>query len=71
MSKRELQSIEVLSEVLAGRRTEVSAAAVLGLSTRQTQRLLTIYRHGGGGALIHKARGGTSNHPLSLGFASM
>src|ERR1700687_3118269 len=64
MSGRELQRIEVLSEVLARRRTEISAAAILGLSTRQTRRLLTAYRDGGGGALIHKARGRTSNHRL-------
>ena len=57
MSGRELQRIEVLSEVLARRRSEISAAAILGLSTRQTRRLLTAYRDGGGGALIHKARG--------------
>ena len=41
MSGRELQRIEVLSEVLAKRRTQISAAAILGLSTRQTRRLLT------------------------------
>jgi hypothetical protein len=41
MSGRELQRIEVLSEVLARRRTEISAAAILRLSTRQTRRLLT------------------------------
>ena len=51
MSGRELQRIEVLSEVLARRRTEISAAAILGLSTRQTRQLLTTYRDGGGGAL--------------------
>jgi hypothetical protein len=62
MSGRELQRIEVLSEVLARRRTEISAAALLGLSTRQTRRLLTAYRDGGGGALIHKARGRTSTN---------
>src|SRR5260370_690448 len=56
-------SKEVLSEVLARRRTEISAAAILELSTRQTRRLLTAYRDGGGGALIHKARGRTSNLP--------
>ena len=39
MSGRELQRIEVLSEVLARRRSEISAAAILGLSTRQTRRL--------------------------------
>jgi len=68
MSERDLQRIEVLSEVLARRRTEVSAAAVMGLSTRQTRRLLTAYRDGGGAALIHKARGRTSNNSLNAGI---
>jgi len=40
----------------------VSAAAVLGLSTRQTRRLVAAYRDGGGGAMIHKARGRASNN---------
>ena len=48
---------EVLSEVLARRRTEISAAANLGISTRQTRRLLVAYSTGGGGSVIHKARG--------------
>jgi hypothetical protein len=39
MSGHELRRIEVLSEVLAKRRTEISAAAILGLSTRQMRRL--------------------------------
>jgi transposase len=68
MSKRDLQRIEVLTEVLAGGRTTASAAAVLAVSVRQTQRLLTRYRDGGGGALIHQARGRTSNHQLSAGL---
>jgi len=68
MSGRELQRMEVLSEVLARRRTEISAAAILGLSTRQRRRLLTAYRDGGGGALIHKARGRTSNNRLIPGI---
>jgi hypothetical protein len=38
MSARELQRIEVLTEVLAGRRTTESAAGVLGVSLRQAQR---------------------------------
>jgi hypothetical protein len=46
MSGQELQRIEVLSEVLARRRTEISAAAIVGLSTRQTRRLLAVYRDG-------------------------
>jgi hypothetical protein len=60
--------MEVLSEVLARRRTEISATAILGLSTRQRRRLLTAYRDGGGGALIHKARGRTSNNRLIPGI---
>src|ERR1700722_18859400 len=68
MSGRELERIEVLSEVLARRRTEISAAAILGVSTRETRRLLTAYRDGGCGALIHKARGRTSNNRLIPGI---
>ncbi len=68
MSERDLQRIGILSEVLARRRTEVSAAAVLSLSTRQTRRLLTAYRDGGGAALIHKARGRASNNSLNTGL---
>ena len=67
MSKRDLQRIEVLTEVLAGRRTTESAAAVMGLSVRQTQRLLTRYRDGGGAALIHGARGRPASNSLSVG----
>ena len=67
MSKRDLQRIEVLTEVLAGRRTTESAAAVLDVSIRQVQRLLNRYRDGGGGALIHRARGRASNYQLSAG----
>jgi len=67
MSGHELQRIEILSEVLARRRSEVSAAALLGISTRQVRRLLVTYRDGGGGALIHKARGRASNKVLITG----
>jgi transposase len=67
VSARDLQRIEVLTEVLAGKRTTASAAIVLDMSVRQTQRLLTRYRDDGGGALIHKARGRASNYQLSSG----
>jgi hypothetical protein len=40
MSEWDLKRIQVLTEVLAGRRTVVSAAAVLALGVRQTFRLL-------------------------------
>src|ERR1700736_1904145 len=68
MSGRELQRIEVLSEVLARRRTEISAAAILGLSTRQTRRLIVAYRVGGGASVIHKSRGRASNNKLMEGI---
>ena len=67
MSLKDLQRIEVLTEVLGGRRTAGSAAAILGLSVRQTHRLLVRYGDGGGGALIHRARGRTSNNQLASG----
>jgi transposase len=67
MSKRDLHRIEVLTEVLAGRRTTESAAAVLAVSVRQAQRLLARYQDGGGAALIHKARGRTASNRLNDG----
>ncbi len=65
--QRGLQRIGVLTEVFAGRRTTESAAVVLGVSMRQVQRLLNRYQDGGGGALIHQARGRASNYQLSAG----
>ena len=40
MSERDLQRIEVLSKVIDGRTTLVSAAHVLALSTRQVRPLI-------------------------------
>ena len=67
MGKRDLQRIEVLTEVLAGRRTTESAGGVLGVSLRQTQRLLARYQDGGGAALIHRSRGRTASNRLNDG----
>jgi hypothetical protein len=65
MSERDLQRIQVLSEVTNRRRTIASAAVVLALSTRQVRRLLKAYRLGGGSAIAHKARGRPSNNRLA------
>ncbi|WP_260684717.1 helix-turn-helix domain-containing protein [Rhizobium laguerreae] len=51
MSERDLQRIEVLSKVVDGRATLVSAAHVLDLSTRQVRRLLDRIRTSGLDAL--------------------
>ena len=40
MSERDVRRIEVLTEVLSGRRTVASAAVVLAITVRQVNRLL-------------------------------
>jgi hypothetical protein len=67
MSERDVRRIEVLTEVLSGRRTVASAAVVLAITARQISRLLIRFREDGGGGLIHKGRGQSSNHSVSAG----
>ena len=67
MSERDVRRIEVLTEVLSGRRTIASAAVVLAITARQVNRLLIRFRQAGGGGLIHKGRGQSSNHSASAG----
>jgi len=67
MSERDLQRIEVLSKVVAGRMTMVSAAHVLDLSERQVRRLLERMRTGGAASIRHKAIGRPSNNRISDG----
>lgn len=55
MSERELQRVEVLGEIVNGRRSVASASSCLGLSERQVWRLLARYKSGGSGALAHRA----------------
>jgi hypothetical protein len=65
MSERDLQRIETLSKVVAGRMTTVSAAHVLDLSERQVRRLLERMRTGGAASIRHKAIGRPSNNRIS------
>ncbi|KAA1185243.1 ISNCY family transposase [Rhizobium tropici] len=67
MSERDLQRIEVLSKVIAGRMTMVSAAQVLDLSERQVRRLLERIRTRGAASIRHKAIGRPSNNRISDG----
>ncbi len=67
MSERDLQRIEVLSKVVAGRMTTVSAAHVLDLSERQIRRLLGRIRTGGAASIRHKAIGRPSNNRICDG----
>jgi len=56
-----------LSKVTAGRMTLVSAAHVLGLSTRQVRRLLDRISTGGAASIRHKAIGRPSNNRICDG----
>lgn len=67
MSERDLQRIEVLSKVVDGRMTIVSAAHVLALSRRQVHRLLERIRTSGAASIRHKAIGRPSNNRISDG----
>jgi hypothetical protein len=68
MSERDLQRIEVLSKVTAGRMTLVSAAHVLNLSERQVRRLLERMQNGGAASIRHKAIGRPSNNRIIDGI---
>ncbi|NYZ15545.1 helix-turn-helix domain-containing protein [Azospirillum sp. RWY-5-1] len=71
MSERDVRRVEVLAEVAGGRLTVGSAASVLGLSERQVWRLVRRYRTGGGGAIVHRARGRPSNNRLGPGLRGL
>ncbi len=64
MSERELNRVEVLSQVSQGRMTATTAANVLGLSRRQVHRLLKTFQSDGPAAIRHKARGRASNNRI-------
>lgn len=64
MSERELNRVEVLSQVSQGRMTATTAANVLGLSRRQVHRLLKKFQTDGPAAIRHKARGRASNNRI-------
>ena len=62
MSQRERDVLKVMQPVLNGQRTQVEAARLLRLSTRQVRRILLKLRVGGDAALVHGLRGQPSNH---------
>jgi Helix-turn-helix domain len=62
MSQRERDRLRVLHSVLEGQRSQVEAARLLRLSSRQVRRLLQRLQQGGDAALVHGLRGRPSNH---------
>ena len=65
MSERDLNRIEILSQVIDGRLGTLEASAVLGMSRRQVQRLLVRFQRDGAAAIRHKARGRSPNNRKS------
>ena len=68
MSQREIERLEVVSQVADKRLTLVQAGYILGLSKRQMQRLVNQYRQSGAVGLLSKRREQPSNrkYPDSL-----
>ncbi|KUF08686.1 ISNCY family transposase, partial [Pseudoponticoccus marisrubri] len=64
MSARELNRVEVLSQVTQGRMSAANAANLLGLSRRQVHRLMKRFQADGPAAIRHKARGRPSNNRI-------
>lgn len=65
LTVREQKRLFVITEVLAGRWTAAQAAGKLGLSLRQTRRLLATYRRDGPSSLVHGNRGRVTARRLS------
>lgn len=63
-SKRELNRVEVFSQVPQGRMTATTAANVLGFGCRQGHRLLKTFQADGPAAIRHNARGRASNNRI-------
>jgi hypothetical protein len=65
MSQRDRDRLVVIRSVNEGRRLQVEAARVLGLTTRQVRRLQRRVRKEKDGGVIHKLRGRSSNNACS------
>ncbi len=64
MSERDLNRIEIISQIVDGRLNAERAANLLALTKRQIFRLLRRFREDGPSALGHKARGKTPNNKI-------
>lgn len=64
MSHRELDRCDVMRRVFERRLTQREAAVILGISLRQTERLLARYRREGPAGLVSAKRGKRSNRQL-------
>ncbi len=70
MSQRELKRVPVIHSVLSKQLTQIDAANILGLSTRQVRRIIKNLKQKGDIALVHHSRGKPSNRALSQALKS-
>lgn len=64
MSPKEVDRLHVIQRVLERQVTQVKAAELLGISSRQVARLCVAYRLGGAAGLISRKRGRVGNRRL-------
>lgn len=65
LSLKELKRLKVIQNVINKRITQVTAAAIIGLSERQIGRLTKAVRKEGDRGIAHKSRGKTSNRKIA------
>lgn len=64
LTQQEQVKFTVISQALLGKITNGKAAVILGISPRQIKRLKKKVRQEGEDGVIHRLKGGTSNHHL-------
>lgn len=64
MSQKERDRLHIIRQLNGKELKQGKAAALLGLSVRQTRRILKAYRREGDGVLIHKSRGKLSHNHI-------
>ncbi len=67
MRSKEFNRVSVIGSVIKGKITQLEAANILGLSTRQIRRVAKEVRIHGGIAMMHKSRGRLSNRAMHEG----
>lgn len=65
MSRREIDRVSVLNEVVSGSLTQIGASQKIGITNRQLRRIMHRFRVEGPGAVIHGLRGRVSNNKTS------
>ncbi len=65
MSRKELERIRILAQVVEGKITQLTAAKILKLSDRQVRNLLVEFKTNGEKGIISKKRGKLKNHCIS------